>query len=159
MERLTKILTKSKIFDYFRMEGNVHNELQKAVYKITINSLLSKLTDKHKKLLLHEHYYQPDPNEYTPGKNLPLLEGLINDACFFSMSNPSFPLATTFGVGGNIKLFTGLKSEEILERYVHEINAIWEKEKIAKIGYKDKSLKFEIILSQKPNNPKSIPLK
>lgn len=147
MERLGKILTRSRIFDYFRMDGNVHKQLQKAIYKITMDSLLSKLTDEHKKLLLHEHFYQPDPNGYTTGENLPLLEVMINDACFFSMSNPSFPLATTFSMG-YIKHFTGIESEEVLEKYIGEINSIWDKEKIAKIEYKDNALKFEILLKK-----------
>ncbi len=145
MERLEKILTKSKIFDYWRIEGNVHKELQKAVYKITIDSLLSKLAEEHKKLLLHEHWHQPDPNEYTSGENLPLLELLISDACFYSMSGPSFPLDTTLSLT-DIKHFTGLESGEILSRYIAEINTIWQGQKVAKIEYRDGEIKFEILL-------------
>jgi len=127
------------------MNGNVHKELQKAVYKITTDSLLAPLSEKHKLFLLHKHWHQPDPNGYTEGQNLPLIEVLINDACFFSMASPKFPLSTKFSIG-NIKLFTGLESEEVLSTYVHEINEIWQKEKLAKIEYENQTLKFEIIL-------------
>ena len=85
MERLQKILTQSVLFNYFRMDGNVHKQLQKAVYKIATDSLLKGLNDQHKEMLMHEHYHQPDPNGYAPGENLSLLEAMINEACFFSM--------------------------------------------------------------------------
>jgi hypothetical protein len=148
MERLEKLVMKSKIFSWFRMDGNVHYKLREAIYLITIKSLFTGLKPKHKKMLLHKHWHQPDPNAYNLGKMVTLIERLIDDACFFSMNTNKNVLKVTHFIGLQPKHFTGLDKIETA-KYVKEINEIWQNQKIASLKYKSGNLDFEIFLQQR----------
>lgn len=152
MERLQRLLTETTIFDYFRDKDNVYGQLRDAVYKITIDSLDSGLTDYQSKFLCHTHWHQPDPNDEKTGSMQSLIKTMLEDACFYGMSSPELPLETEFYVMGDLERYTGLKSEDELVNVITEINTLWQNKKIASLGYKDGKIIFE--LSLKPQKTK-----
>lgn len=148
MERLTKLLLKSKIFNYFRTNGNVHNvhkKLQDAVYQITIDSLCERLTEEQKGLLLATNWVQPDPNYPDTAQKISIIKQLINDACFSSMHNDDWPLQTKLFIYDTQEKL-GIDSEEKVSLIISEINKIWKEDSLASISYVDRHICFEIFL-------------
>lgn len=142
MERLELLLTKSKMFDYFRQNGNLHKELQKAVYGVVINSLMKDLKPSQKRILKHKHWHQPDPNYPETGRSISLLERLIDSACFRGKNHNM--IRTRLYVY-DLKTMVGLKEERVFKKQIEDINAIWRY--YAEISYdEDKHISFEIPL-------------
>ncbi len=148
MERLTELITNSRIFDYFRVKNNVHKEFQNAAYGVTIGALLKDLPHRHQALLNSQHWHNSDPNQDPPTVSVSLLYRLVNDACFQCMG---FKIINTKLYIHDVGAFASdvTRDEEVFAKLITEINEVWEKQGIAKISYAEKHLHFEILL--KPN--------
>ncbi len=143
MERLTVLLTQSRMFQYFQGSANLHNKLRKAVYGIAMERLLEDLTPSQKKILKHKHWHSSDPNFPEDGRKISLLERLINDACFSGMN--SGIIETQLFIP-SLEDMTGIKRKESVAKKIEAINKIWGG--YASLFYKDDYLFFEINLLQ-----------
>jgi hypothetical protein len=105
--------------------GDKMIEITDSILQSIIATLFRGLSETHKKVLMHQHFYRPDPNGYTEGKNISLIRLLLLRS---GVSPSRIFLPSQFQIElfmYNLKDFTGICEFTALEKEIKEINEIW----------------------------------